>query len=234
MLRRFTSLLAALALTMTALIAAGAALSPSSALADKDCGDFNNQKAAQDFFIKAGGPKKDPHNLDSDGDGIACESLPCPCSTSKGGSNGGGSTTPPKTPPVKVQRGKIVRVVDGDTVEVKLSKGGKVDVRLLGIDTPEVYGGKECWGPQASRSAKRMLPKGTRVVLRSDKTQPLKDKYGRLLRYVLKGKTDISAVQVRKGNARVYVVGKKFSKFGKYSKLQKQAKKAHRGLWGAC
>lgn len=39
-----------------------------------NCSDFVTQKAAQDFFVKAGGPKKDPHRLDRDKDGVACES----------------------------------------------------------------------------------------------------------------------------------------------------------------
>ncbi len=43
---------------------------------DRDCGDFRSQEEAQRFFEAAGGPEKDPHRLDSDGDGIACEGLP--------------------------------------------------------------------------------------------------------------------------------------------------------------
>ncbi|MEQ6390389.1 thermonuclease family protein [Bacillaceae bacterium S4-13-58] len=44
---------------------------------DRDCGDFDTHQDAQDFFIAAGGPDQDPHRLDgSDGDGLACESLP--------------------------------------------------------------------------------------------------------------------------------------------------------------
>jgi Excalibur calcium-binding domain len=46
---------------------------------DKDCSDFDTQKEAQRFF-KRHNPKKDPHGLDADEDGIACESNPCPCS----------------------------------------------------------------------------------------------------------------------------------------------------------
>ena len=44
--------------------------------ADKDCSDFKTQKEAQDFFIENGGPASDPHKLDQDKDGVACESLP--------------------------------------------------------------------------------------------------------------------------------------------------------------
>jgi micrococcal nuclease len=43
---------------------------------DKDCSDFTTHAQAQAFFISQGGPGSDPHRLDSDGDGVACESLP--------------------------------------------------------------------------------------------------------------------------------------------------------------
>jgi Spy/CpxP family protein refolding chaperone len=64
------TILAALA---TALALAFAA-APASA-ADKDCADFNSWRQAQNFYKKHGGPKKDPHRLDADHDGIACEDL---------------------------------------------------------------------------------------------------------------------------------------------------------------
>lgn len=41
--------------------------------ADRDCGDFSNAQAAQDFYIAAGGPAVDPHDLDRDNDGNACD-----------------------------------------------------------------------------------------------------------------------------------------------------------------
>lgn len=40
---------------------------------DYDCGDFASQDEAQEFFEENGGPESDPHNLDRDGDGYACE-----------------------------------------------------------------------------------------------------------------------------------------------------------------
>ncbi|MCH7793316.1 MAG: excalibur calcium-binding domain-containing protein [Planctomycetes bacterium] len=43
---------------------------------DKNCSDFPNQEAAQDHLNAHPG---DPDGLDGDDDGIACESLPCPC-----------------------------------------------------------------------------------------------------------------------------------------------------------
>ena len=50
---------------------------PSSGLAsDRDCTDFTTQREAQRFYESKGGPYKDPHRLDRDGDGRACETLP--------------------------------------------------------------------------------------------------------------------------------------------------------------
>ncbi|MFZ5823867.1 MAG: thermonuclease family protein [Bacillota bacterium] len=43
---------------------------------DRDCGDFATRAEAQAFFEAAGVLAKDPHKLDSDGDGLACENLP--------------------------------------------------------------------------------------------------------------------------------------------------------------
>ena len=44
---------------------------------DRDCPDFANQTEAQCFYLAAGGPSRDPHRLDSNNNGLACEdSLP--------------------------------------------------------------------------------------------------------------------------------------------------------------
>lgn len=40
---------------------------------DKNCSDFGSSAEAQRFFLAAGGPHRDPHGLDKDGDGNACE-----------------------------------------------------------------------------------------------------------------------------------------------------------------
>jgi hypothetical protein len=61
------------------LIAAGIcaiAAPPQAAALDYDCSDFANQTQAQGYLLAG-----DPYNLDGDNDGVACESLPCPCSS---------------------------------------------------------------------------------------------------------------------------------------------------------
>lgn len=208
---------------------------------DRDCGDFASQRAAQLFFLANGGPGSDPHGLDSEGDGIACESNPCPCLYTKSSPGTQPSTPPPsgggdKDKQLK-QAARIIRVIDGDTVEVRLAAGGKADVRLVGIDTPEVHGGTECGGPEASASLKHILPPNTRVTLLSDPSQDLKDRYGRLLRYVHKATTgkDVNRQQVYLGFATVYVYNRNpFNRTANYRTAASSARSADRGIWGMC
>jgi micrococcal nuclease len=78
----------------------------------------------------------------------------------------------------------VVRVVDGDTVVMKV--GTKEErVRLIGIDTPETVAPDrpvQCYGPEASAHTKELLPAGTYVHL--DRDVEARDDYGRLLAYV--------------------------------------------------
>ncbi len=52
--------------------------SPPAQAADRDCGELGSQRSAQLFFLRHGGPSRDPHRLDADHDGIACETNPAP------------------------------------------------------------------------------------------------------------------------------------------------------------
>lgn len=71
-------------------------VAPASASAgtDYDCADFANQAEAQEYLLPG-----DPYRLDGDSDGVACEDLPCPCSSEAGsggsGGGGGGKAEPP-------------------------------------------------------------------------------------------------------------------------------------------
>lgn len=210
------------------LAAAGLVASPVQGFTDRDCADFATQEAAQKFY-EAAGPG-DPHRLDADGDGIACEANPCPCMKPGGGDGGGGGDRPKAV----VDRGKLVKVVDGDTVDVRV--GGKTHrIRVIGIDTPEVYGGAECGGEQASRSMKRMVQHGDRVKLTSDPTQDKRDRYGRWLRYVEHGGRDLGFWQVKKGWAEVYVYqGNPFQRVDRYKRTARLAKEKDQGVWDAC
>jgi endonuclease YncB( thermonuclease family) len=135
------------------------------------------------------------------------------------------------------QTATIVKVVDGDTVNVRLRSGGETPVRLIGIDTPEVYPVVDCGGPQASQSLKRLLPVGTVVRLISDPTQARVDRYGRLLRYVIKASDgrDMNRVQIRRGWATIYVYNHNpFKRVADYRLAQSDAGARARGIWGIC
>lgn len=220
-------------LLVTALVASvlAAFSSPALAISDRDCGDFATQRAAQKFFVNHN-PKKDPHRLDADGDGRACESLPCPCGVGSSGS--GGSSTGGGKKQLK-QRARVLRVTDGDTIKVRLIGGPRRNVRFIGIDTPEVFGGKECGGPKASAALKSKLKPGNRVLLVSDPSQDYKDRYGRLIRYVTKNGRDINRSQIWGGYSKTYVYDRTpFRRVKSYRKAQRNAKANNRGLWRIC
>jgi len=201
---------------------------------DYDCSDFSSQAAAQEFFIAAGGPGSDPHRLDGDNDGVACESNPCPCSTGSPA-----PTTPIVSPPEPepVRAGVVLkRVVDGDTLELRFPDGSAASVRLIGIDTPEKYGASECGAEEASAAMARRIKPGQRLRLISDPTQDSIDFYGRLLRYVevrASGR-DLGRAQIQSGWGKVYVFESNFKRLSAYKKAQRKARKRGHGVWSRC
>ena len=131
------------------------------------------------------------------------------------------------------QRAIVDHVADGDTIKVVL--GGREEyVRFIGIDTPEVYDGVDCGGPESSNSMKRMLEPGDRVKLVRDPSQGNRDTYDRLLRYVEFKGHDLGRKQVTKGWASVYVFDDPFRRLGPYERSEDQASAAGRGVWGSC
>jgi endonuclease YncB( thermonuclease family) len=189
---------------------------------DYDCGDFSTQAQAQKYMLPG-----DPYRLDSDGDGVACESLPCPCSTARPG--GGRPPAPPKAARFMA---RVTGVVDGDTIDVRKIGGGVQRIRILGIDTPEVYGGVECGGRVASALMKRLARGKVRIA--TDPRQPKRDRYGRLLAYVTRKETDLGRRMVSLGRAKVYVVGSRFSRYRSYKRAERAARADSRGSWGTC
>jgi len=127
----------------------------------------------------------------------------------------------------------IARVVDGDTVY--LTNGAKI--RLVQIDTPEVFFGVECWGRQASAETKKLLPPGTAVRLASEPATDRVDRYGRLLRYVIRvhDGLNVNVFLVAHGDAAPYFYDGRQGKYAATLKrLALRDRSQHRGLWGAC
>lgn len=136
--------------------------------------------------------------------------------------------------------GTVSRVVDGDTVQVRV-RGEDVVVRLVGIDTPETRHpgrGVECWGPEASARAEGLMPPGASVRLQTDPTQDVRDRYGRLLAHVYSGgATGADSVNrrlVAEGMARVYVYDDvPFTHVDAFRRAERTARERGEGLWGA-
>jgi endonuclease YncB( thermonuclease family) len=130
----------------------------------------------------------------------------------------------------------IDHVVDGDTVEVVI--GGRHErVRLIGVDTPEVYverGPPDCYGPEASAFTKQLLPPGTVVRLVRDVVG--RDDYGRLLAYVYlePGGEMVNAALIDGGYAQPLTIAPNSTFASTFVAGARAAEAAGLGLWGAC
>ncbi|CAA9491339.1 MAG: hypothetical protein AVDCRST_MAG13-1730 [uncultured Solirubrobacteraceae bacterium] len=122
---------------------------------------------------------------------------------------------------------RVVRVVDGDTVH--LARTGRA--RLIGVDTPEVHGERECFGPAASRFARRRL-RGRAVVVRGD-VEP-RDRYGRRLVYLFLDGRLFNAELVREGYATALEIRPNTRHAARLAAEERRARARGAGLWSAC
>ena len=126
--------------------------------------------------------------------------------------------------------GTVVRVVDGDTIHVRI--GARVEkVRYIGVNTPEVHHptkGEEPGGREAAEVNRRLI-EGKTVRLELDVQE--RDRYGRLLAYVWVGDVMVNAELVRLGYAQVMTVPPNVRYQQLFLKLQREAREAGRGLW---
>lgn len=135
----------------------------------------------------------------------------------------------------------VRRVFDGDTLQ--LESGEKV--RLIGIDTPEMYESdklnRDAWrtkqdkstiqklGRQASEFTKSLV-EGKRVSLEFDVEKY--DKYDRLLAYVyLKDGTFVNAKIVEEGYASLMAIPPNVKYADLFLRLYREAREKRRGLW---
>jgi uncharacterized repeat protein (TIGR01451 family) len=127
-------------------------------------------------------------------------------------------------------KGKVTRVIDGDTLQVKIGKRTE-RVRLIGIDAPET---SACYAGEATRAA-RLLASGKRVRLVGDRTQTRRDRFGRRLAYLtLPNGQDLGSRLLAGGYAAVFVFERRFARFARYSRAEADARTARRGMWTAC
>jgi micrococcal nuclease len=137
--------------------------------------------------------------------------------------------------PGAVLHAEVTRVVDGDTVKVRI--GSRLDtVRYIGVDTPEeVKPGVpvECFSRRAA-ARNRSLVDGKPVLLRLDRNP--RDRYGRLLAYVYRASDElfVNAALVREGFARQDPFPDNTAHAGLFARLDARARARRAGLWGRC
>jgi len=143
------------------------------------------------------------------------------------GGDGDGAGLDGPAVPGDARTALVERVVDGDTVVL----AGRGRARLIGVDTPEVFGGTECFGAEASTYAKRMLQG---VALRYAVGREARDRYGRLLVYAwLPDGRSFNALLVAQGYARPLTIRPNDRYARVFVRLARRARSADAGLWGA-
>jgi micrococcal nuclease len=152
--------------------------------------------------------------------------------------------SPPR--PATLVRAVVTRVIDGDTIQVRLRTGPSERVRLLGIDAPEVYDsarldrtaqslgksreeiralGRLAWNFTRSRLERRVVSLELDVQTR--------DAYGRLLAYVWLGDGPLfNMVILQEGYAQVLTIPPNVRYADLFLACQREARRARRGLWG--
>lgn len=140
--------------------------------------------------------------------------------------------TPAPSPTPERKLARVVRVVDGDTIIVRID-GHDYRLRYIGVDTPETVHPElpvEWMGPEAT-AANKALVGGKTVYLEKDISEV--DQYDRLLRYVfLEDGTFVNAELVRLGYAQVSTYPPDVKYVDLYLEMQREAREAGRGLWG--
>lgn len=138
--------------------------------------------------------------------------------------------------PNSLQSGKVVHIVDGDTVDVEVSKcrvpwKGNPQicrVRFACIDTPEK--GQKPFFDNAKNRIEQLIPVGTSVTIRDTGDTS----YNRIVAEIFKNNSSLSLQMVREGQAVNYCKYLKQNCAGDsaaYLAAESAAKKAGLGVW---
>ncbi|PDW02423.1 thermonuclease family protein [Candidatus Viridilinea mediisalina] len=135
--------------------------------------------------------------------------------------------------PTDLPRAEMVRVVDGDTIQVRIN-GQLERVRLIGIDTPEAVDPRrpvECFGREASEHARQLL-NVPYVRLEADPSQDSRDRFGRMLRYVwLEDGRMVNLEQLLGGYAFEYTFRVPYAYQAEFKAAERIAREDQVGLW---
>jgi len=127
---------------------------------------------------------------------------------------------------------RVVRVVDGDTIEICCLAGLPEGIRYIGINAPETHQatkGAEAYAKEAAEANAKLVA-GKLVRLEFD--ERYRDRDGRILAYVyLQDGTFVNAWLVEQGYAQMTVMPPNVKHQELFLKLQREAREAGRGLW---
>jgi micrococcal nuclease len=123
------------------------------------------------------------------------------------------------------ERAELDRVIDGDTLDVRLPGGEVKRVRLIGVDTPER--GKPFFR-EATDVHTGLLGAGS-LSLYKDVSET--DRFGRLLRYVRAGEVFVNYELVAGGYAQAVTFPPDVACSETFRQTETAAREAGRGLW---
>jgi micrococcal nuclease len=137
----------------------------------------------------------------------------------------------------------VTHVIDGDTFDIQYQDGREDTVRLVGVDTPEVYsevspeefGGANAvclddWADRATSFVEDSI-EDEDVRIGFDENEGRRGYYDRLLAYAYTEETHLNHQLVEQGYGRVYT-DSEFSKKDGFLEAQREARENNRGLWG--
>jgi len=128
---------------------------------------------------------------------------------------------PPRAGDEGVFYGPLVRVRDGDTLEVRV-QGVVMDFRLAEVDAPE---SEQPYGRQARLELLEVVRKQDLVLVPVDT-----DRYGRTVAFVWRGELCVNHELVRRGAAWFY---DEYAKSNALFHVEEEARNARRGLWAS-
>jgi len=126
--------------------------------------------------------------------------------------------------------GRVVRVIDGDTIAVRIDKK-VLTVRYIGINTREskMPADSMIAGPTEAAEFNRALVLGQTVRLEMDQQE--KDAQGRTLAYVYVGDLMVNAEMVANGYASVAITPRNTKHEEMFQQFQRQARLLKVGRW---
>jgi len=133
-----------------------------------------------------------------------------------------------------LKEAEVLEVYDGNTIRVRIDKDQGIlntSLRYIGIDTPEIHGGVEYYGREATNYNKELVGGKTVWVKVGEKEQ---DKYGRLLAHVYLDsakKSLVSAILAAQGYAEVMTIPPNDKYAGLLTELVNEAREGKRGQW---